>query len=77
MQNSLGKTIAIKYAQGYSGIYRPERRGVKQDTSKPDTAMINQAVALAKTTDMAILFVGGNRDYESEGRDRKDLSLPL
>ena len=26
---------------------------------------------------MAILFIGGNRDYESESRDRKDLSLPF
>ena len=39
--------------------------------------MIAQAVATAKSADVAILFIGGNRDYESEGRDRKDLSLPF
>jgi beta-glucosidase len=77
LQNRLGKTIDIKYAQGYSGIYRPARRGAKPDTTKPDTTMIQKAVAIAKSSDVAILFVGGNRDYESEGRDRKDLSLPF
>jgi beta-glucosidase len=76
LQNRLGKTIAIKYAQGYSGVYRPGRKGANTD-SKPDTALIAQAVAAAKTSDMAILFIGGNRDYESESRDRKDLSLPF
>jgi beta-glucosidase len=78
LQNRLGKNIEIKYAQGYWGDYRPDRKGVsRQDTIKPDTATINKAVAIAKTTDVAILFVGGNRDYESESRDRKDLSLPF
>ncbi|MDB5135923.1 MAG: bglB 2 [Mucilaginibacter sp.] len=77
LQNRLGKTIEIKYAQGYSGVYKPARRNGNEEVSKPDTAMIQQAVATAKSTDMAILFIGGNRDYESEGRDRKDLGLPF
>jgi beta-glucosidase len=77
LQNRLGKTINIKYAQGYSGVYRMPRRNTKPDTVKPDTSMIKQAVAIAKSSDMAILFVGGNRDYESESRDRKDLGLPF
>jgi len=77
LQNRLGKTIAIKYAQGYSGVYRPGRRGAANAESKPDTALIQQAVDAAKSSDMAILFIGGNRDYESESRDRKDINLPF
>lgn len=73
LQNRLGKTIDIKFAQGYSGVYK-----FGNNTEfKPDPALIAQAVATAKSTDMAILFVGGNRDYESESQDRKDLSLPF
>ena len=63
LQSRLGGKVAITYAQGYS--------------VQPDTALIAQAVAAAKSSDMAILFIGGNRDYESESRDRKDLSLPF
>jgi beta-glucosidase len=77
LQNRLGKTIHIKYAQGYSGVYKPYEKNANKETIKADSALIPQAVATAKSADMAILFIGGNRDYESESRDRKDLSLPF
>jgi len=77
LQNRLGKTIDIKYAQGYSAVYRPYGKNPRTENAKPDSAMIQQAVATAKSSDAAILFIGGNRDYESEGRDRKDLTLPF
>jgi len=72
----LGKSIDIKFAQGYKAT-SPGRRGNAQDDNKPDQALIDQAVALAKTTDIAILCIGANREFESEGRDRKDLELPF
>ena len=77
LQSTLGKTIDIKFAQGYNGDYKPARRNMPEVPAKPDSAMIEKAVAIAKTTDIAILFIGGNRDYESEGRDRTDLTLPF
>ncbi len=76
LQNRLGNSVTIHFAQGYSGVYKPTWNDPYPQT-KPDSAMIAQAVATAKTADVAILFIGGNRDYESEGRDRKDLSLPF
>ncbi len=77
LQNRLGKTVDIKFSQGYSGLYRQRGGSVNPATKPADSAMVAKAAALAKTTDMAILFIGGNRDYESEGSDRKDLSLPF
>jgi len=77
LQNRLGKKVDIKFAQGYSGFYRQHGRNVNEPTKPADTAMVAEAAKLAKSTDMAILFIGGNRDYESEGSDRKDLSLPF
>ena len=77
LQNRLGKTIDIRYAQGYSGEYRPFGKNARTELAKPDSALIAQAVATAKSADMAILFIGGNRDYESESRDRKSLILPF
>jgi beta-glucosidase len=72
----LGNTVDIKFAQGYKAI-TAGRRGNQVDSNKPDQSLIDEAVALAKTTDVAILCIGANREYESEGRDRKDLSLPF
>jgi beta-glucosidase len=77
LQNRLGKTVDIKFSQGYSGFYRQRGESINPATKPADPAMVANAVALAKTTDMAILFIGGNRDCESEGSDRKDLSLPF
>lgn len=78
LENRLGKDISINFAQGYSGVYKaPGRRDSTEQVFKPDSAMIAQAVATAKSSDIAILFIGGNRDYESEGRDRKSLALPF
>lgn len=76
LQNRLGSKITINYAQGYSGVYRPTRNDPNPDP-KPDSTMMQQAIAVAKKSEITILFIGGNRDYESESRDRKDLSLPF
>ncbi len=72
----LGKSINVKFAQGYK-VTPTGRRGAQTDTDKPDRLLIDEAVALAKTTDVAILCIGANREFESEGRDRKDLELPF
>lgn len=77
LQNALGKMVEIKFAQGYRAHMVNPRSNNKIDVNEPDSALIAEAVNTAKNSDVAILFIGGNRDYESEGRDRKDLSLPF
>ena len=77
LQSRVGKNVEIKFAQGYSGEYKPARGNMPVIPSTPDTARIEQAIAIAKTADIAILFIGGNREYESEGRDRTSLGLPF
>ena len=78
LKKRLGNKVTLVYANGYSGEYHPKgEHNVNPQTTGADTTLIDQAVAFAKQSDMAILFVGGNRDYESESRDRKDLSLPF
>ncbi len=76
LQDRLHNSVTINYAQGYSGVYKPSRANPDPAT-QPDSTLVAQAVATAKSADVAILFIGGNRDYESEGRDRKDLGLPF
>lgn len=77
LQSRLGNKVTINFAQGYSGVFKQTSAGVNEETSKADPAMIREAVAVAKKSDVAILFIGGNRDYESESRDRRDLHLPF
>lgn len=42
---------------------------------RPDN-MMERAVEAAKNSDVAIVFLGSNPDWESEGRDRKSMQLP-
>jgi len=73
-----GKTADVKFAQGYKANYLANNTDEQNAGSdKPDQHLIDEAVALAKTTDVAILCIGSNREYESEGHDRKNLELPF
>lgn len=60
-------SASIHYAAGYSTT----------DTQRVHRcALINEATALAAESDAVIVCIGGNRDYESENRDRTTLALP-
>jgi len=67
-----GKFYKIKleyYERGGGAICRLGLR-------ETDTNLIYQAIDAAKKSDVALVFVGTNYTYESEGFDRKDLALP-
>lgn len=72
----LGKAVNVQFAQGYQPDFTKSKNGENPDVNKPNQALIDEAVALAKTTEVAIVCIGSNREYESENRDRKDLELP-
>jgi beta-glucosidase len=77
LENKLDKNTTIKFAQGYRAIVKSKENVNAIETSKADPALIAEAAAVAKSSELTILFVGANRDYESESRDRPDLSLPF
>jgi len=55
---------------------RRRRVAVRLVWQKNEQPPLQKAVELAKSSDMAILFLGSNLLDESEGSDREDLSLP-
>jgi beta-glucosidase len=65
IHNRAGHQTKVLYARGceISG-------GANEDDS------IEQAAAVARSSDVAIVYVGTNNKIESEGRDRTNLSLP-
>lgn len=77
IQSRFGNTADIKFAQGYKANYFANKKVQDADYNKPNQALIDEAVAVAKTTDVAILCIGSNREYESEGHDRTTLELPF
>lgn len=78
IRSRFGKTADIKFAQGYKANYLASNTAEQNaGYDKPDQKLIDEAVALAKTTDAAVVCIGSNREYESENHDRKNLSLPF
>ncbi len=61
-------------ALGQAGLLAV-RVGLEPDPT-PAEDLIEDAVALARTSDVAVVVVGTSSDVESEGFDRRDLGLP-
>jgi beta-glucosidase len=78
LRSRFGASADVKFSQGYKANYLASNTDEQNaGYDKPDQQLINNAVSLAKTTDVAILCIGSNREYESEGHDRKNLELPF
>ncbi len=85
LKNRLPSSVKINYAEGYLERYDEKNKGnLGNITSNGpvtidqlDPAKVQQAVEAAKNSDVAIIFAGSNRDYETEASDRRNLKLPF
>jgi len=85
LKNRLPSSIKINYAEGYLERYDEKNKGKLGDITlngpvtidELDPAKVNEAVEAAKKSDVAIIFAGSNRDYETEASDRRTLKLPF
>ncbi len=75
LKNRLPDT-EINFAQGYEEEYtRQGFIGIPDYEGNPE--LVAEAVELASNSDIAIVFVGGNRQVESEAADRTTMELPF
>lgn len=85
LKNRLPSSVKINYAEGYLERYDKKNRGNLGNITangpvtidELDPAKVQEAVDAAKNSDVAIIFAGSNRDYETEASDRRDLHLPF
>ncbi|MCF1422864.1 beta-glucosidase family protein [Mangrovimonas futianensis] len=85
LQNRLPSDITINYAEGYLERYSNNEKAKLGDITlngpvtinELDPKMLEEALEAAKNSDMAIVFAGSNRDYETEASDRATLALPF
>ena len=61
---------------GYAAGFRLEAEGASAGDSPSGAALLDEAVALAASKDVAVVFVGLPAELESEGFDREDIELP-
>ncbi|NDP28541.1 MAG: glycosyl hydrolase [Flavobacterium sp.] len=85
LKNRLPASIKINYAEGYLERYDKKNKGKLGDITlngpvpidQLDPAKLQEAIDVAKNSDIAIVFAGSNRDYETEASDRRNLNLPF
>ena len=85
LKAKLPNSVTINYAEGYKTEFKPKAMVKYGDVTVERAETVNElnpkmiadAVAAAKKSDIAILFVGSNRNYETEASDRADLTLPF
>ncbi len=70
----------LVFAQGYEEHYLANALGRKWGLPvdyAPNDKLVNEAAKAAKSSDIAIVFIGSNRLVETEAEDRKTLRLPF
>jgi beta-glucosidase len=85
LKNRLPSSVKINYAEGYLERYDQKNKGNLGNITSTgpvtidqlDPAKLQEAIEAAKNSDVAIIFAGSNRDYETEASDRRDLHLPF
>lgn len=91
LKNRLPESIKIIFAEGYQERYAPKKKGALGEVAevgevtqeqletidKLNPILLDEAIQAAKNSDLAIIFAGSNRDYETEASDRADLELPF
>ena len=78
MQQKFGGRVKINFAQGYEkqSAFKEGNNSGQAGSTKVDWKMIDEAVKLAKESDVAIIFGGLNHDFDTESADKQKMDLP-
>ena len=77
LKNKIGDQVKLKVAMGYEKNSKLEGKGLVFDVDKAkDKKLLDEAVKVAQSSDIAIIFGGLNHDYDTESYDRPNMQLP-
>jgi beta-glucosidase len=76
LKNMLGNQVEITYIPGYRSYEREDRNKRMSPQQPADGERMAEAVKAARGADLVIFFAGDNREVETEGSDRKSITLP-
>ena len=72
----LGSSVEITYAPGYKSLGRGGRNRRQSPQQTADPQLTAEAVQMVQQADLVLFFAGNNREVETEGSDRKSITLP-
>ena len=76
LRKILGNDVKLQYVRGYKSYDRDSRNKRQDPIQKADPGLLDEAVKAARGADLVLFFAGDNREVETEGSDRKSITLP-
>lgn len=78
LQQKFGASVKINYAQGYEkqSSFKEGNNSGQSGSAKVNWKLIDEAVAVAKESDVVIIFGGLNHDFDTESSDKQNMDLP-
>jgi beta-glucosidase len=78
LQQKFGATVKINYAQGYEkqSTFREGNNSGQSGAGQVNWKLIDEAVAVARESDVVLFFGGLNHDFDTESSDKQTMDLP-
>jgi len=78
IQKKFGATVKINFVQGYEkqSNFKEGSNAGQAGADKLDWKLIDEAVKVAKESEVAIIFAGLNHDFDTESSDKQNMDLP-
>jgi beta-glucosidase len=78
IQQKFGERVKINFAQGYEkqSTFREGNNSGQSGSAKVNWKLIDEAVAVARESDVVIIFGGLNHDFDTESSDKQNMDLP-
>lgn len=76
LKEAVGDMAEISYAGGYARYTRHDRNRGVNPVMEADPTLHEEAMECAGDADIILFFAGDNREIETEGSDRKSITLP-
>lgn len=78
LQQKFGDKVKINYAQGYEkqSTFKEGNNLGQSGTANVNWKLIDEAVAVAKESDVVLIFGGLNHDFDTESADKQNMDLP-
>jgi beta-glucosidase len=78
IQKKFGAAVKINFAQGYEkqSTFKEGNNTGQASSDKIDWKLIDEAVKVAKESDVVIIFGGLNHDFDTESSDKQNMDLP-
>jgi beta-glucosidase len=78
LRKKFGATVKINFAQGYEkqSTFKEGSNTGQTSADKVDWKLIDEAVKVAKESEVVIIFGGLNHDFDTESSDKQSMDLP-